>query len=370
VIQATILVVDDTPQNVRLLEAVLTPLGHRVIAATNGQEALEAVAREKPDLVLLDIQMPVMDGYEACRRLRDDETTVGLPILLITASGEEQKVKALECGADDFVAKPFDKAELLARVQSLLRIKRYHDTIEQQSAELAQWAHTLDIRVKEQVAEMERLGRLRRFLSPQLADAVVSAPDNDLLQTHRREIAVFFCDLRGFTPFTATAEPEDVMTVLGQYYEGIGELIRRFEATVGDFAGDGIMVYFNDPVPCDDPALRAVELALEARPVMAELTAGWRKRGHQLGYGIGVALGYATIGMKGFEGRVDYGPVGTVVNLASRLCGEAPDGEAFLDQRAMVAVDAMIATEPLESIKLKGFAEPVTAHRLVGRRNG
>lgn len=366
--QATILVVDDTPQNVRLLEAVLSPLGHRIVTATNGQEALEAVAREGPDLVLLDIQMPVMDGYETCRRLRGDEATVALPVVMITASGDSEKVKGLECGADDFIAKPFDASELRARVKSMLRIKQYHDKIQLQSAELAEWARTLDAKVAQQVEEMERLSRLRRFLSPQLADVVVSADHEDLLRTHRRELAVLFCDLRGFTAFTATAEPEDVMTVLGHYYEGFGGLVDRFGATVGGFAGDGVMVYFNDPLPCDDPALRAVEMALELRSVMADVTAQWRRQGHQLGYGIGIALGHATLGTIGFEGRVDYGPVGTVVNLASRLCDEAPPDETYINQRAMAAVDAAIETEPVEPLALKGFAQPVNTYRLVGRR--
>jgi adenylate cyclase len=366
---ATILVVDDIAKNVRLLEAVLAPLGHRVITAANGEEALAAVAGESPDLVLLDIQMPVMDGYETCRRLRSDEATVALPVVMITAGGDTQRVKGLESGADDFIAKPFDHAELRARVQSLLRIKRYHDRIQHQSAELAEWAQTLDARVREQVEEMERLGRLRRFLSPQVADAVVAASGDDLLHSHRRELAVLFCELRGFAEFTASAEPEDVMAVLDHYYAGVGELMHRFEATVGHLTGDAIMAYFNDPLPCEDPALKAVELALEMRAVMVELTARWRKRGFRLGHGVGIALGYTTLGMIGFEGRMDYGPVGTVVNLAARLCAEAAEGDALLDQRAMAAVEASIEGVAVDPLTLRGFAEAVPAFRLVGRRD-
>ena len=201
---ATILVVDDLPQNVRLLEAVLAPRGYAIATATSGREALERVASDPIDLVLLDIVMPEMDGYEVCRALRADDSTRFLPVVMITASGEQEKVAAIEAGADDFIAKPFDQAELLARVGSLLRIKRYHDTIEAQAAELAAWNQQLEQRVQDQVEELERMGRLRRFLSPQLAELVVSSGDESFLTSHRREITVVFCDLRGFTAFAET----------------------------------------------------------------------------------------------------------------------------------------------------------------------
>src|SRR6266508_3420161 len=275
----TILVVDDTPQNIRLLDAVLTPRGYTVVPAGSGEEALAKVAQEKPDLVLLDILMPGMDGYEVCRRLRDDAETRALPIVMITASGDQEKLKALEAGADEFVTKPFNQAELLARVKSLLRIKAYHDTIQAQTTELAEWNRTLEERVQAQVDELQRMSRLQRFLSPQLAELIVSSGDETMLETHRRQIAVLFCDLRGFTAFGETAEPEEVMAVLRQYYEATGALISRFEGTVGHFAGDGLMVFFNDPLPCPDPAARAVRLAVAIREQMADLTANWRKLG-------------------------------------------------------------------------------------------
>src|SRR4051812_29853582 len=195
--QASILIIDDLPQNVRLLEAILAPRGYRVSAAHSGLDALAVVADDAIDLVLLDILMPEMDGYEVCRALRAEPETSFLPVVMITASGEQEKVAAIEAGADDFIAQPFDQAELLARVKSLVRIKRYHDTIERQAAELAAWNRELEQRVAEQVEALERMARLRRFLSPQLAELVLSSGDDSFLNSHRREITVVFCDLRG-----------------------------------------------------------------------------------------------------------------------------------------------------------------------------
>jgi class 3 adenylate cyclase/CheY-like chemotaxis protein len=360
-----VLAVDDTPHNIRLLEAVLAPRGYTIIAATSGSEALQKVAEERPDLVLLDIVMPGMDGYEVCRRLRDDPATCLLPVVMITASGEQEKIKAIEAGADDFIPKPFNQSELLARVKSLLRIKQYHDTIQSQAEELAEWNRSLEERVRQQVEELERVGRLRRYLSPQLAEVIMSSGDEKLLESHRRQIAVLFCDLRGFTAFSETAEPEEVMAVLREYHEAMGSLIFEHEGTVGHFAGDGLMVFFNDPLPCPDPAPRAVRMAVAMRERMAELAQAWRKRGHELGFGVGVALGYATLGQIGFEGRFDYGAIGSVVNLASRLCDEAEPGQILISQRVQAEVEELAETEPIGEFSLKGFTRPVSAYTVV-----
>ena len=291
-----ILVVDDLAQNVRLLEAVLAPRGHEVVAAGSGAEALALAAEGDIDLVLLDIVMPEMDGYEVCRRLRDDPGTRFLPIVMITASGDQEKLTAIEAGADDFVSKPFDHAELLARVRSLLRVKRYHDTIEAQAAELAAFNRQLEERVREQVDELDRLGRLRRFLSPQLAELVVSSGDDSFLESHRREITVVFCDLRGFTAFAETVEPEDVLHVLGEYHHALGDLVHRFEGTLERFTGDGLMVFFNDPLPCPDAPERAVRMAVAMRGRVTQLAEGWSRMGYDLHLGIGIAQGHATLG--------------------------------------------------------------------------
>jgi class 3 adenylate cyclase len=362
--KSKVLVVDDVPKNVRLLEAILTSHGYAVVSAASGREALERVTADLPDLVLLDIQMPEMDGYEVCRRLRADPATRFLPVVMVTSSDTEVRVNAIEAEADDFITKPFNQLELLARVRSLIRIKRYHDTIQSQAADLAEWNRTLEARVREQVEELEKMNRLRRFLSPTLAELILSQGE-DLLESHRREIAVLFADLRGWTAFSVTTEPEEVMGVIREFHDAMGRLILRFEATVGWFAGDGLMVWFNDPIPCPDPAARAVRMAVSMRGVMTELTSKWRRRGHELDFSVGIALGYATLGRIGFDGRYDYGAVGSVMNLASRLCDEAGSGQILVNERVFAEVEHLVEAEPAGELTLKGFVKPISAFRIL-----
>jgi adenylate cyclase len=362
----TLLLVDDLPQNVRLLEAIFAPRGYTTVSAGSGREALEVVAHTPVDLVLLDIVMPEMDGYATCRALRENPATAYLPVVMITASGEQEKLAATEAGADDFVTKPFEQAELLARVRSLVRIKQYHDTIERQAAELAEWNEQLEQRVTEQVEQLERLARLRRFLSPQLADLVMSSGDQSFLESHRREITVVFCDLRGFTAFAETVEPEDVMQVLAEYHEALGDLIHRFDGTLERFAGDGLMVVFNDPIPCDDAPQRAVKLAVAMRARVAQLEQEWRRRGHDLGFGVGIAQGHATLGLIGFVGRSDYTAIGTVTNAAARLCAEAEPGQILISQRVYAGAEELIVADPVGELTLRGFARPMRAYNIAG----
>jgi adenylate cyclase len=359
--QVTILAVDDQPPNLRLLDAILAPRGYRVITASSGEQALELLPTSDFDLVLLDIVMPGMDGYEVCRRIRSEPSTAFLPVVMITASGDREKTRAIEAGADDFINKPFQQGELLARVASLARIKRYHDTITRQAAELAQWNAELEARVKTQLDELQRVNRLRRFLSPQVAELVINSGDDSFLGSHRREIVVVFCDLRGFTAFAESSEPEEVMTVLAEYHAALGELIFRYQGTLERFTGDGLMVFFNDPFPLDEPARRAVEMALAMRDRVETLTEGWSRLGHDLGFGVGVAQGFATLGRIGYEGRFDYAAIGSVTNLAARLCAEAASGQVLVAQRVFSAVESHAVGESVGVLELRGFRRSIHA---------
>jgi class 3 adenylate cyclase len=220
--------------------------------------------------------------------------------------------------------------------------------------------------VASQLVEIERMDRLRRFLSPQIAKLVVSSGSESVLESHRREITVVFCDLRGFTAFAETAEPEEVMQVLREYHDCLGSLIHKYEATLERFAGDAIMVWFNDPIPCPDPSERAVCMAVEMRTSVSELVRKWRKHGHELGFGVGIAQGYATLGRIGFEGRSDYAAIGTVTNLAARLCSEASDGQILIDRKVNVAVETLATTEPVGEFTLKGLLRPVATFNVCG----
>ena len=361
-----VLVVDDQAPNRRLLEAVLEPRGYRVVSAESGERALELLAEDPPDVVLLDIVMPGMDGYEVCRRIRDDQATAVLPVVMITASGEQEKLRATEAGADDFVTKPFDQAELLARVKSLVRISRYHRTVQRQAAELAAWNEQLESRVREQVDEIARIGRLRRFLSPQVAQLVTDAGTESVLDSHRREIVVAFCDLRGFTTFAETSEPEEIMAVLAEYHAALGDLVFRFEGTLERFTGDGMMVFFNDPLPCDDAAARAVRMADAMRTRVRQLADTWANQGHDLGFSVGIAQGFATLGRIGFEGRFDYAAIGSVTNLAARLCSQARPWDILVTQRVKVAAEDVAVTDPAGDLELSGFSRPIRTFTLRG----
>jgi len=353
-----VLVVDDHQANLRLLAAILSPRGYDVPTAATGEEALQRLGETDIDLVLLDIVMPGIDGFEVCRRIREEPLTAYLPVVMVTASGEEEKVRSLEAGADDFLTKPVKSSELLARVASLARIKRFHDTIQRQTAELAAWNRELESRVTQQLAELERMSTLRRFLSPQLVKLLVDVGDQDFLESHRREIIVVFCDLRGFTAFAEVSEPEEVMGVLGNYHRALGHLIFDFGGTLERFTGDGLMVFFNDPVPCDDGALRAVRMSVAMRAQVRALAESWAIQGHDLALGIGIAQGFATLGKIGFEGRFDYAAIGSVTNLAARLCAGAAPWEIVATGRVVAAAgDGVDGVS--QDRRLRGFSRPV-----------
>lgn len=361
-----ILVVDDLEANLKLMEAVLEPHGYLVARAGSGEEALAWLSEQVPDLVLLDIQMPGVDGYETCRRIRADERTAFLPVVMVTASSNEQRLRAVEAGADDFVTKPFEQAELLARVRSLVRVKRYHDTIERQAAELAAWNRELEDKVAAQLVELERVGRLRRFLSPQVASLIMASGDDSFLSSHRREITAVYSDLRGFTAFAETSEPEEVMAVLREYHEALGDLVFRFEGTLEHFAGDGLLVFFNDPIPCADAPARAVRMAVAMRSRVRDLADGWRGRGHDLAFGVGISQGYATLGRVGFEGRYDYAAIGTVTNLSARLSAMAGAWQILVTQRVQAGSADVAVTRSVGALEVRGISRPVEAFEVLG----
>jgi class 3 adenylate cyclase len=366
-----ILIIDDTPHNVKMLVDLLSAKGYATVTAASGQEGLEQVEAERPDLVLLDVMMPGMDGYEVCRRIRANPEYGILPVVMVTAlDPARERIKGLEAGADDFLTKPVNMAELVARVRSLLRIKDLYTTVQIQAAELADLNANLEERVQAQVAQLERLGRLRRFFSPQLAEAILTGGAEDPLKSHRREVTVVFVDLRGFTAFAETAEPEEVMGVLREYHAEMGRLILEHEGTLERFTGDGMMIFFNDPVPVPNPAERAVRMTLAMRDRVDDLVGRWRKRGYRLDLGVGIAQGYATIGAIGFEGRLDYGAIGTVTNLAFRLCGEARPRQILVSQRVLGAVEDLAEIEPVGELLLKGFSKPVPAFNVIGLKAG
>ncbi len=373
-----ILVVDDNPMNLDILQTRLSVHGYDILTAADGEEAL-AVAREKrPDLILLDIMMPKLDGIEVCKQLKADASLPVMPIIMVTAKADSKDIVAgLDAGGDEYLTKPLDQAALVARVKSMLRNKALHDTVQEQAArleaqaaELAQLNRTLEKRVQEQVSELDRVGRLKRFFSPQLAELIVSGGAEDPLRSHRREVTVVFLDLRGFTAFAETSEPEEVMSVLREYHAATGKLILEHEGTLERFTGDGMMIFFNDPVPVPNPAERAIRMALAIQDRVGEMTTKWQKQGYDLHLGIGIAQGYATIGAIGFEGRWDYGAIGTVTNLSARLCGEARGGQILVNQRAYAGIEAIVDAEPIEPLVLKGFQRPVPAFSVRGLKAG
>ncbi len=364
-----LLVVDDTPANVKLLEDLLGFHGYEVETAATGEEALELMRDHPPDMVLLDVMLPGMSGYEVCQAIRSDLRLAMLPVVMVTSlESREERVKGIEAGADDFLSKPVNSPELLARVRSLLRIRRLYDTVQRQAEQLAGWNRTLEARVAEQVMRLEQLTRLKRFFSPQLAELILAGGADDPLESHRREITVVFLDLRGFTAFAEAVEPEEVMRALREFHAVMGQRILEFQGTLERFTGDGLMVFFNDPLPIQEPARRAAAMALAMKEDAARLSQQWKKRGYDLGLGVGIAQGYATVGAIGFEGRIDYGAIGSVTNLASRLCDLASPGEILVSQRVFAEIEPSVTGHDLGEVALHGFARPVRAFKLLEPR--
>ncbi|HYL00347.1 MAG TPA: response regulator [Steroidobacteraceae bacterium] len=364
-----ILVVDDNAANREMLSRRLARAGHRVQVVANGREALALLQQQPIDLVLLDVLMPQMSGYEVLQRLTADEALREIPVVMISALDEmDSVVRCIELGAQDYLPKPFDPVLLRARIGACLEKKRLRDREAMHLRELAEWNQKLELRVKEQVALLERLGRLKRFFSPQLAELIVAGGADDPLATHRRDLTVCFLDLRGFTAFAESVEPEEVMGVLREYHAEMGRLIIEHEGTLERFTGDGMMVFFNDPVPVPNAAERTVRMALAMRARVAQMILAWRRLGYELELGIGIAQGYATIGAIGYEGRWDYGAIGTVTNLAARLCGEAKPEQILVSKRLLAATGDLFEVESVGELVLKGLHRPVSAYNVLRAR--
>ena len=383
--QSAILVVDDNENNREMLSRRLAREGYKqVTIAKDGRQALDLLGTQPFDLVLLDVMMPVVDGYQVLQTLKADSQRRDIPVIMISALDEmESVIRCIELGAEDYLPKPFDATLLRARVGASLEKKALRD-------EVHQWATKLEERVQQQVAQIDRLGRLKGFFSPKLAEAIVEGGGEDLLKTHRREVVVVFLDLRGFTAFTDSSEPEEVMSVLGEYHRAVGQLVMAHEGTLERFAGDGLMIFFNDPIKLENPVLNAVKMALDMQKNFAPLRTAWRKRGFSLDLGIGIAQGYATLGTIGFEGRWDYACIGSVTNLAARLCGEAKGGQILTNQKTLARIEDAIhftvenaildftgeetparsenvtQAESLGEMTLKGIAQPVSVFNITG----
>ena len=358
-----VLVADDSAVNRKLLVQLLGRLGLQSIEVEDGAAALAVLHADGPagiDVVLLDVVMPELDGFETLAAIKADEALRDLPVIMVSGVDElDSVVRCIEMGATDYLSKPLNPQILGARINASLAAKRLRDLdkeyLERQTA--------LTATIERQREE------LSRFLSPQVAALVSSPQGEQLLAGHRRQITAVFCDLRGFTAFAETADPEELFAVLRDYHEAMGALIVGHGGTLEHFAGDGIMIFFNDPVLQADHVERAVRMAVAMRERFADLAVRWRKLGYELAFGVGIAVGYATIGRIGFDGRFDYGAIGNAVILASRLSSEAMGGQILLSQRAFAAVEDVVEADSVGELALKGFSRPVPAVNVIALRD-
>ena len=351
-----ILVVDDNKQNAELLEFHLAD-DYEVLKAYNGEEALQKVKADPPDLILLDVMMPGLDGYEVCQRLKEKEETKFIPVVMVTALKEkEERIKGLEAGADDFLTKPVDSSELLARVKSLLRIKHLHD-------ELSEINQSLEQKVKEQVEQIQNLSRLKQYFSPQLAESLIH--DENIGKVRRKNLTIFFIDIRDFTSLSEKMEPEELLNLLNGYFSEMTQIIFDHGGTVGKFMGDGIMGFFGDPEECPDHSQRAIKMALKMQERVKELNEKSFFWGDfPLSIGIGINTGYVTVGDVGPENHRDYTVIGRHVNLAARLESEAKPGQILISQRTYNLVKSTIEAEKMREIAMKGFESPVPVYKV------
>jgi DNA-binding response OmpR family regulator len=357
-----VVIVDDTPENIKLIEALLDSRGFSSRSVRNGASALEEIDRSMPDLVIMDVMMPGMSGYDICRALRKNPATALLPVIMLTAlNPAAEKIKGLESGADDFISKPINQPELFARIESLLRISALQRELADKNAQLQKLNSDLEIRVAKQTQEISDLNRLKRFLPTQVASDIVSKGEQDFIRQHRREITIVFIELRKFGNLVMEREPEEVIVILNELYHVLSQLIAQFDGTVQRFSSDEIVLFFNDPIPVDNPPLQAVSLAHQFRIAFKNLKARWTQKGYEMSltYGVGISTGFATLGMMGFEGREDYTAIGVVTEIAPRLCREARPGEILLDARTQSRLNSDTRVKPRGAIVLKDIDRSV-----------
>ncbi len=362
-----ILIVDDQPDNRNILSARLSAENYATAEAVDGEDALRKINALRPDLILLDVMMPNLDGFEVCRRVRSDDSLPFIPIVIVTARSDLQDmVIGLEAGANDYLTKPVDQTALVARVRSMLKIKALHDEVQIQKQELADWNTALEERVSRQVQEIERANRLKRFLPRQVADEVLTAgAGEEVLASRRAYVTVLFADLRGFSSFAEQSSPDVVMKALNAFHECAGPLIERYEGTLERFLGDGIVVLFNAPLAVSDQAGRAAGLAGELHAAVQPALEPFSRNGDsdKLGLGIGIATGETTVGKIGFEGRTDFAAIGPVPNLAARLCENAETAETLLDSNTVVSLGDKREVTPLGERTYKGFSQAIQVFR-------
>jgi class 3 adenylate cyclase len=372
----SVLVVDANDINRETLAARLELLGYRVSGGTSGEKALASIEQRPVDAIVLGVETTDLTALEILERRRDNAILNTIPFIILAMPEQmDTVVRCLELGAEDYIPKPFDPLVVRTRMEACLGRKLWQEQerelqakVKAQAAQLAQ-LNGQPSSAADDTDEGLRLSRLRQFLSPQLAEAIASW-DESVLQSHRREITVAFCDLRGFTAFADTAEPEDIMGVLRDYHAAMGEQVFKHNGTLERFAGDGMMIFFNDLIPLADHAAQAVRMSLSMREESAKLAIDWQKRGYDLGFGMGVAMGYATLGRVGFEGRYDYAAIGSVTNLAARLCGDAEAGQILVNRRVYSTVEDLVEVENVGRLKLKGFSRPMEALNVVSLKAG
>jgi class 3 adenylate cyclase len=353
----TLFVIDDTQFNIDLIEATLSD-SYVVESCLDGESALQTIEKQPPDLILLDIMMPGMDGYEVCRRLKNNVKTRDIPVIFLTAKSDvDDETRGFDLGAVDYISKPLSIPILMARIKTHLS---FHTAVRQ----LAELNQTLEMRVSDGIARIERLDQLRRFFSPAVVDLLLTDKADEYLRARRREIVVVFLDLRGYTAFTETHGPDAVMRALNEFHIAMGKIIMAYDGTVERFTGDGMMIFFNDPIEIPNPAERAVKMAIDMQKSMTQIDDEWQQRGHDMKMGIGITQGCATLGAIGFEGRRDYTAIGSVVNLAARLCGQAAGGEILCDEVVESHIRGQISATMIPELTLKGYAKPVKTFKI------